>query len=117
MAEQNNAVLNLDEVLEGRRKIQVRRQGAAYDFIDLSSMSASNVIKIQTMRQKIARLQMLDEISDEQAQNIEKLFDGILSLLCPTLPVADIAYTEKTTILAFYFTESQAKKARSPKTE
>lgn len=117
MAEEKNVVLDLDEILEGIKKIQVRRQGVTYDFLDLSSMPASNVIKIQTMRQKIARLQMLDEINEEQAQNIEKLFGSILGLLCPDLPLGEISYTEKTTILAFYFTESQSKKVRSPKKE
>ena len=117
MSEEKNVVLNLDEILKGRKKIQVLRQGVGYDFLDLSSLPASKVIKVQTMRQKIARLQMLEDLSDEQVRDIEMLFDSILSLLCPDLPLSEISYTEKTTILAFYFTESQAKKARSPKTE
>lgn len=110
-------VLDLDELLGQRKQIKVRRNGVEHDFSDMNALSAKEVIQIQTMRQKIARLQILDDLNEEQSKEIEKLFDGILAMLCKDIPLAEISYVEKTTILAFYFTESQTKKAMSPKKE
>lgn len=115
MSGEGKTVLDLDEMLGQKMQIVVRRKGVEYYFVDMNSLSANKVIQIQTMRQKISRLQFLDDISDMQAKEIETLFDGILSMLCPEFPLNDATYTEKTSMLAFYFTESQPKKVRSPK--
>lgn len=108
-------VLDLDEILGQRNQVIVRRKDIEYSMRDMNALSANEVIRLQAMRQKVARLQMLDDLSDEQAVEIEKLFDSILGLLCAELPLREISYSEKTTILAFYFTEIQTKKAMSPK--
>lgn len=113
----DKTILDLDELLGQRKQIKVRRNGIEYDLADMNALSAKEVIQIQTMRSKIARLQILDELSEEQSTEIEKLFDGILSMLCKDITLAEISYVEKTSILAFYFTESQTKKAISPKKE
>lgn len=117
MSDENNSkVLDLDQILGQRNKIVVRRKDVEYSMRDMNALSANEVIRLQTMRQKVARLQMLEEPTDEQAIEIEKLFDRLLGLLCAEMPLGEISYSEKTTILAFYFTESQQKKAVSPKT-
>jgi hypothetical protein len=112
--EDNNHVLDLDEALGQRMKVKVRRNGIEYSFVDLYALGAHKVIQIQSMRQKVARLQIMSEISEKQAEEIEKLFDDILMMLCADFPIKDITYMEKTTVLTFYFTEIQQKKVVSP---
>lgn len=117
MSDEKSKVLDLDQILGQRNQIVIRRKDVEYSMRDMNALSANDVIRLQAMRQKIARLQMLDELTEDQAKEIEKLFNSILGLLCAEIPLGDISYSEKTTILAFYFTESQTKKAMSPKTE
>ncbi len=115
MSEKNIPMLDLDEMLGQTKVVKVRRHGIEYVFADLNGMGVHKILQFQSMRQRIVRLQMLDDISEEQALEIEKLFDKMLGALCADLPLNEITYTEKTTILGFYFTETAPKKARSPK--
>jgi hypothetical protein len=113
MAEEQR-VLDLDEVLGQRARVKVRRNGVEYGFVDLYALGAYKVMQLQTMRQKVARFQLMDNISEEQATEAEKLLDDILKMLCADLPLQDCTYMDKTTVLTFYFTEIQQKKVMSP---
>lgn len=114
MAEETQKTLDLDELLGQKTVVKVRRHGIEYELADLNALGAHKILQFQAMRQKVARLQLADEITEEQSAEIEKLFEKMLSMLCEALPLHEISYPEKTTILAFYFTETLPKKAKSP---
>lgn len=106
-------VLDLSEVLGERKSVVIRRGEVEYRLKDLDAFSTYQLLRIQKMRRKIAVLQTQDEISEEGAKEMEALLGEITAMLSDELP-SDLTYTEKTTILAFYFMEVREKKARSP---
>lgn len=111
--EKDTNVLDLDEVIGQRTKVKIRKDGVEYEFVDLYALGAYKVIQIQTMRQKVARLQIMEDVSEKQAEEIETLFDEILKMLCAEFPLKAVTYMDKTAVLTFYFSEIQQKKAVS----
>jgi hypothetical protein len=115
MADEKIKTLDLDELLGQAKAVKVRRHGIEYELAQLSGLGVHKILQFQSLRKKVALMQVADNITEEQAAEIERLFDGMLSMLCDSLPLDEITYPEKTTILAFYFTETAPKKAKSPR--
>lgn len=105
--------LDLDEVLGQTKAVKVRRHGIEYDLADLNALSVHKIIQFQSLRRKATMLQLQENVSEEQAGVIEQMFDQMLRILCDSLP-PNLSYSEKTAILAFYFTETAPKKVMSP---
>lgn len=106
--------LDLDEMLGEKQTVKVKYGGAEYFMRDINSFSGYQLLKVQNMRRKVSMLQAQEEITEEQAADIENLFDTILNMLCAELPISSMAYAEKATVISFYFTEVRKKKVMPP---
>ena len=104
--------LDLDEMLGEKQTVKVKRGTEEYMMRDISSFSTYQILRMQGMRRKIATLQLQDEVSEEQANELEKLFNDILGMLCPEMQLENLTYTDKTSVLAFYFMEVRKKKVK-----
>lgn len=113
MAEEQKTY-DLDELLGQKIVLKVKHKGVEHGLTDLNTLGVHKILQFQGMRQKVARLQLLDEISEEQAAEIENLFTKMIAMICPTLPLSDVTYAEKTAILGFYFSETAPKKKMIP---
>lgn len=107
-------VLNLDEVFGQDRPIKVVWKGDEYALHRFTALSVAEVLKFQKMRREAARLQIMDEITDERSRAIEDLFNAMLAMIGPELPLAEIPYVMKPSILAFYFGQLDEKKRVNP---
>lgn len=106
--------LDLDEMLGEKQTVKVKRDGVEYLMRDINSFSGYELLKVQNMRRKVSGLQAQEEITEDQANDIEKLFDVILNMLCEKLPITSMAYAEKATVISFYFMEVRKKKVTNP---
>ena len=118
MADDVRKSLDLNELFGKTKTIKVIcRDMKEYELVQFSGMNSYEVLSFQKMRRDVIRLQLEGTISAERAVEIEKLFDDMLTILCKELPLGEISYVEKTTIIAFYFQETQEKKAKRLKKE
>lgn len=117
MADDVRKALDLDELFGQARAIKVKWQGKEYELVQFNGMNSYQVLSFQKMRRDIVVAQLDETISAERAAEIEKLFDDMLTILCKDLPLHEISYVEKTTIIAFYFQETQEKKVERLKKE
>lgn len=110
-----NKVLNLDEMFGEDRPVKVKWKEGEYELHRFTALSVVNVLRFQKMRRGVMRLQVVDEVSEKDAATIETLFNEMLKLIGPDLPLDDIPYVMKPTILAFYFEQIDEKKRTSPR--
>ena len=116
MAEETIKTLDLNDLLGETKAIKVRKDGCEYELTHLNNLGVHKILQFQGFRRQSTMLQLMDTISEDQAMQIEVLFDKMLHVLCADMPLEKFSYTEKTTILAFYFTETAPKKVMSPRT-
>lgn len=109
--------LNLDDLLGASKAVKVRKDQMEYELAKLDALGVHKVLQFQGFRRQVTMLQLVDEPSKEQAEQIEILFDKMLRVLCEDLPLEKFTYVEKTRILGFYFVETAPKKAGSPRAE
>ena len=109
-----NKVLNLDEMFGEDRPVVVKWKTGEYELHRFTALSVTNVLKFQKMRRDVMRLQVLDEVTEKDAGTIESLFNAMLKMIGPDLPLDEIPYVMKLTILAFYFEQIDEKKRTIP---
>ena len=110
----DNKVLNLDEMFGEDRPVKVKWKTGEYELHRFTALSVTNVLKFQKMRRDVMRLQVLDEVTEKDAGTIESLFNAMLKMIGPELPLDEIPYVMKPTILAFYFEQIDEKKRTIP---
>ena len=110
----DNKVLNLDEMFGEDRPVKVKWKTGEYELHRFTALSVTNVLKFQKMRREVMRLQVLDEVTEKDAKTIESLFNAMLQMIGPELPLDEIPYVMKPTILAFYFEQIDEKKRTIP---
>lgn len=110
MADENK-ILDLDEALGEKKSVVIRRDGTEYRLRDLGDFSTFQLLRIQRMRRKISILQAGEDVTEEDAKELEVTLGEILQMLSDELPAA-LSYAEKTAILAFYFMEVRQKKTK-----
>lgn len=111
-------VLNLDELFGEDRPVVVRWREREYALLRFTAMGVKQVLKFQRLRRDAVREQLLADESEEAAAKVEALFDAMLAMIGPELPLNELPYVLKPSILAFYFEQLEEKKtnARSPMT-
>lgn len=120
MAEEKAQALDLDELFGQTRAIKVKWQGKQYELIRLEALGPRQIASFQAMRRKAGELQAVSAvamkaddplpISDEQADDIEKLFGQMLKMLCAEFPVDIMPFQMKVRTLEFYIEETAGKK-------
>lgn len=106
--------LDLDEMLGEKQIVKIKRGDKEYLLRDIDSFSTHQLLQIQGMRRKITTLQLREDVTEEEAGNLEILLNDILKILCLEMPLSELSYSEKTYIIAFYFMEVRKKKAKKP---
>ena len=114
MADENK-VLNLDEVFGQDRPIKVKWKENEYALHRFTALSVTEVLRFQKMRREVMRLQLIEEVTEKEGGEIEALFNAMLKLIGPDLPLDEIPYVMKPSILAFYFEQIDEKKRASTK--
>jgi len=110
MADENK-VLDLDALFGQARAVKVKWQGKEYELLRLEAIGPRQAVKFQKLQLRAAKLQNVDEeMSDEQAAELEAVFNDILKLLCEELPLETMTVLHKMNILAFYTEQTQGKK-------
>ena len=103
--------LNLDELFGDARAVKVLHGGIEYELMRIEALGPRQAVQVQRMQRQAQVLQIKGEdISDNQAQEIETLFEKIITMLCPTFPVHEIEFAKKMRIVVYYMKETQGKK-------
>lgn len=110
MTEEKGKILDLDELFGQARAVKVRWLGKEYELLKLEGISPRQSVKFQQMQMRANVLQNA-EGTDEQADEVEKLLNEMLKMLCAELPVETIPFMAKTRVMGFYIEETQGKKA------
>lgn len=108
MAEEKR-VLNLDEVFGQDMLIKVKWNEKDYELRHITAMSVTEVLQFQKMRRDVVRLQIQD-VTENDSLEIESLFNTMIKLLCPDMPLDEMPYVLKPSILAHYFEQIEKKR-------
>ena len=103
--------LNLDELFGDARAVKIIHNEREYEFLRIDAMGPKQAVKLQKFQRRALALQLAEELSDEQAVELEELTDGTIALLCPEFPVDELTFAKKIRAITFYMEETQGKKA------
>jgi hypothetical protein len=102
MSNKHNA-LNLDEIFGLGQKIKVIWQEKEYELPRPEAFSARSWAGFSSLQDKIPELQAYGEnITDEQAQELETVADDCVRFLSPKLAAAGLPFFAKVQVLKFY---------------
>lgn len=104
-------ILDLDELFGQARAVKVKWGGQEYELARMEAFDPKQVAKVQALQRKAFTLQVSEDPSEEQADELGKIIDMILSTLCPSLPLTEITFVMKLRIVEFYIQETQLPKA------
>lgn len=112
MTDNNNKPLNLDELFGQASHVKVIWQGKEYELMRMEAISPKQSVQFNRLKVKANALQNASEdMSSEQAADLEAVIDEMLSLLCKDLPVKKMEFAAKLRVLVFYTEQTQGKKA------
>ena len=110
MADQNK-VLDLNELFGQAKTVKVKWKEEEYELLRIEGISPKQALQLQSFQKRIEKLKDKSEPAEEDATDMEKLFDEILKMLCKELPLKEIPFNGKMAIMRFYIEETQGKKA------
>lgn len=117
MEDNRKRSLDLDEILGQSKTLVVKWQGREYELIQMDGITPKKSLAFQKMMAKVHKLQAPQEdadISPEEEERLgnelERLVNQSLLLICSDLPVEDIPFGRRMQILTFYYREIQEKK-------
>jgi hypothetical protein len=112
--------LNLDEIFGVDRPILIELKGVQYPLLRPESMPAERILRWERMEEGMRQISK-SEIDDEtKAAKLEAVIVDLLEMVCgtPKLPVHEMSFLMKTTVLEFYTSEIGAvKNAPAPQPE
>lgn len=114
MSDTKSKALDLDELFGEARAVKIRWQSKEYELMRLEALGPKSISRFQKLQKMSSQLHMeslTDEITEEQDQQIQNLFDEMLSMLCKDLPVVLMPFAHKSKALEFYIVETQGKNA------
>ena len=113
MSDDEKHMLDLDELFGQARGIKVIWEKAEYQLTLPEAFGARETMRLSALHRKAGALQMLDDLTPEQAQELERLLDEILRILCQELPVGEIPFVAKLRALTFYAFETKKNALRA----
>lgn len=110
MADQN--ILDLQALFGQAKAIKVKaRNGKTYELLRMEGITPREAVRFQKLQVRAQKLQRIkNDISDEQAAELSRIFDDLLLILCKDLPLKDMEYAEKIAVVRFYMEQTQGKK-------
>jgi|CXWL01.1.fsa_nt_gi hypothetical protein len=104
--------LNLDELFGQSNSVKVTQGGRDYELMRIEALGPKQAVQLQKMQKKADGLKLLnEEMTDQQALDMESTFDDMIRMLCPDFPIGEITFLMKMRILTFYMEQTQGKKA------
>lgn len=114
MSNDERKALDLDDLFGQARAVKVKWQGKEYELIQLSGIGPKDALLLQKMQARITALGSQEgEFSDQNAEELEKMFDEMLSVLSKELPLETIPFGGKMRIIEFYTEETSGKKKKA----
>jgi hypothetical protein len=111
MMTQEVKALDLDELFGQDKSVKVKWHDKNYDLLLVGAIGPKDALALQKMQARTAALGMAsDEINDQDAEELERMFDEMLKILSNELPLKEIPFGAKMRILQFYTEQSQGKK-------
>lgn len=107
-------ILNLDDLFGTARAVKVKFADKEYELLRIEALGPKAISRFQKMQKRANQLQMINienEISNAEEEEIISLFDEMLKMLCATLPVGSMPFAAKAKTLEFYVMETQGKNA------
>ncbi len=115
MAQDNGKALDLDELFGQNKSIKVKWHDKQYELIPISAIGPKDALALQKMQARATAFSsQKEEITDETAAELERMFDEMLVILSRELPLEQIPFGAKMKILEFYTQESEGKKKALP---
>jgi hypothetical protein len=114
MSDNNNGSkpLNLDELFGQASHVKVTWQGKTYELLRMEAISPRQAVQFNRLKMRANDLQNADEeMSNKQANDLEKVIDEMLILLCKDLPLSTMEFIVKLRVLVYYTEQTQGKKA------
>lgn len=117
MSDEKNKALDLDELFGQARALKVKWQGKEYELLKLEGISPTQAARFQKLRNRANLLQSQrtdnddEEMSQEQAEELENIFDEMLGVLSKELPRDTMSFAMKMRILTWYIEETQGPNA------
>jgi hypothetical protein len=111
MASEKKNALNLDELFGQSKAVIVIHNKRDYEFMRIEALGPRQAVQIQKLQKRAQVLQSIrGDITDAQSNEIETIFEQIITMLCPEFPVKEIEFAKKMHIVMFYMEETQGKK-------
>lgn len=108
-------VLDLDELFGEARAIKIKWGGKEYELLRMEALSPRSISRFQGLQRRTHALQSEvtggGELSEESNQEIMRMFDEMLMMLCESFPVNTMPFAYKAKVLEFYIEETQPKNA------
>ena len=112
MADKQNNVLDLQQLFGQSQSIKVKcRDGKTYELMRMDAITPKEAVRFQKLQVRASSIQKAGQnMSNEQAADLTIIFDELLSILCKDLPLKQMEYLEKVTVINFYMEQTQGKK-------
>ena len=111
MSDDDKKILNLDDLFGQAKPIKVRWQGQEYEFLRMDGITPKQALEFQRLQLKAGKIQNAESIDEASAMQIEEVFNDMLKILCPKIPLEEMTFLMKTRIVTFYIEETQGKNA------
>jgi hypothetical protein len=99
-------ILNLDALLGHERPVKVILAEREYRLLQSSAFGPRQIVRITALRRRINELINRDDLKEAQEKELDQILNEFLTLLCPDLPVAGLAFSLKLRIMNFYTQET-----------
>ena len=110
----DSKVLNLDELFGQARAVKVRWKGREYELLRIEGISPKQASQFNKLYLKAAKLQGAlsggADMDEAQADDVDELFNQMLSILCADFPVRETPFMAKMNVIQFYVEQTQGKK-------
>ena len=111
MSDEKHKALDLDELFGQAQIIKIKWQGKEYELMPTSAIGPKDALTLQKMQTRAQALSGgADTITEENAAELETMFDEILVILNKDLPLSEIPFGGKMKIIQFYMDEGEGKK-------
>lgn len=106
--------LDLDQLFGQADPIKLKLKGAEYELLPIEGIGPKQAVKFQKLQLRAQKLQSLktnpESMDAKQAQELDDLFDEMLKILCPELPLSEMTSVQKIRSVLFYMEQTQGKK-------
>jgi len=109
---EENKTLDLDQLFGQAEPVKIKLKGKEYEMLPIEGIGPKQAVRFQKLQLKANKIQKLNPklMDAKQAKELDDMFDEMLRILCPELPLAEMNSMQKIRTVVFYVEQTQGKK-------